>query len=164
VDEVGELDRVADEEDAQVVADQIPVAVLGVELHREPARIARHFRRVAAADDGREADRERRFLPGLLEQPGPRILRGRFVADLPRRLELAVADEPARVHDALGNAFAVEMRDLFQEMIVLERRRSAAADSALRLIVDDGVSLSRGEAAIAFGWLFVLLRHRRTPG
>jgi hypothetical protein len=44
MDEVGELDRVADEEDAEVIADQIPVAVLGVELDREPARVARRIR------------------------------------------------------------------------------------------------------------------------
>ena len=55
VDEVGELDRVADEEDAEVVADEVPVAVLGVELHREAARVADRLGGVAAAGHGREA-------------------------------------------------------------------------------------------------------------
>jgi hypothetical protein len=55
VDHVGELDRVANEEHREVVAHQIPVAVLGLELHSEPPRVARGLRRVAAADDGREA-------------------------------------------------------------------------------------------------------------
>ena len=55
VDEVGELDRVADEEDAEVVADQIPVAVLGVELDREAARVARRLGGVPAAGDRGEA-------------------------------------------------------------------------------------------------------------
>ena len=109
VDDVRELDRVADEEDRQVVADQIPVAVLGVELHREAARIARRLRRVAAADHGREADGERRLLARLLEQLGAGVLGGRLVADLAGRLELAVADEAARVDDALGDALAVEV-------------------------------------------------------
>ena len=49
VDEVGELDRVADEEHAEVVADEVPV-VLGVELDREAARVARRLRGVPPAD------------------------------------------------------------------------------------------------------------------
>lgn len=40
VDQVGELDRVLDEEDRDVVADQVPVAFAGVELHREAANVA----------------------------------------------------------------------------------------------------------------------------
>ena len=40
MDDVGKFHRVADEEDLQVIADEIPVAVLGIELHREAARIA----------------------------------------------------------------------------------------------------------------------------
>ena len=41
VDDVGKLDRVLDEEDRDVVADEVPVAFLGVELHREAAHVAR---------------------------------------------------------------------------------------------------------------------------
>ncbi len=40
VDEVGEFDGVLDEEDGDVVADQVPVAVLGVELDGEAADVA----------------------------------------------------------------------------------------------------------------------------
>ena len=46
VDEIRELDRVADEEHFEVVADQIPVAVFGVELDGEAARVAQRFGRV----------------------------------------------------------------------------------------------------------------------
>ena len=132
----------------EVVADEIPVAVLGVELHREAARIARDLRRVAAADDGREADRERRLLALLLEQLRARVLRRRLVADLAGRLELAVADEAARVHDALGDPLAVEVADLLEEVIVLQRRRAAAADRPLRLVVGDRVTLPRRQRPI----------------
>jgi len=40
VDEVGELVGVADEEDGGVVADEVPVALVGVELHGEATDIA----------------------------------------------------------------------------------------------------------------------------
>ena len=45
MDQVGELDRVLDEEHRDVVADEIPVALLRVELDREAAYVARRIRR-----------------------------------------------------------------------------------------------------------------------
>ncbi len=55
VDEVGEFQRVADEEHRGVVADQVPVAFLGVELDREAAHVAFGIRRAAFGGDGGEA-------------------------------------------------------------------------------------------------------------
>jgi hypothetical protein len=51
VDEVGKLHRVLDEEDRDVVADQVPVALVRVELHREAAHVARGVGRAALAED-----------------------------------------------------------------------------------------------------------------
>ncbi len=51
VDDIRKLDRVADEEDREVIADQVPVAVFRIELDGKPARIAGNLRRVASADD-----------------------------------------------------------------------------------------------------------------
>src|SRR5579859_3069876 len=42
-------------------------------------------------------------------------------------------------------ALAVEVRDLLEEVIVLEGGRSSISDGALMLIIVDGVSLSRRE-------------------
>ena len=68
--EVGKLDRVLDEEHRDVVADQIEVAFLGIELHREAAHIARCVARSGAAGHGGEADEHRRFLLGVLQERG----------------------------------------------------------------------------------------------
>ena len=146
VDDVRELDRVADEEDRQVVADQVPVAVLGLELDGEAARVAGDLGRIAAADDGREADDDRRALALGLEQLGARVGRGRLVADRAVRLEHAVRHEAARVDDALGDPLAVEVADLLEEVVVLERRRPATAHRPLVLVVDDGMALPRRQA------------------
>ena len=146
VDEVGELDRVADEEDRQVVADQVPVAVLGVELHREAARVARRLGGVAAADHGREADGEVGALARLLEQLGPgerRRSARRRTCRRPRSSRTRVG--AAGVHDALGDALAVEVGDLLEELVVLQRRRAAGADGALVLVVVDRVALAVGQ-------------------
>ena len=61
VDEVGELDAVLDEEDRDVVADEVEVALVGVELGREAAHVARRVGRAARADDRREAHEHRRL-------------------------------------------------------------------------------------------------------
>src|SRR5690606_11870958 len=160
MDHVGELDRVADEEDGQVVADEIPVAVLGVELDGKAAGVACDFGGIAAADHRGEADRQRRLLAGLLEQLGAGVFRSRLIADFSGCLELAVADEAARMHHALGDALAVEMADLLEELIILERRRSARAHRALRLVVGDLMPLAVGKSApAAFGFVLVVARH-----
>src|SRR5690606_25097023 len=49
MNELGELVRIAHEEDRRVVADQIPVAFLGVELDRKAANIAFSVGRAALA-------------------------------------------------------------------------------------------------------------------
>ena len=145
VDEVGELHRVADEEHREVVADQVPVAVLGVELHREAAGVARGLGGVAAAGHRREAHGDLGLLAGLLEELGPRELRDRLVAALAGRLEDAERGRAAGVDDALGDPLAIEVADLLDEVVVLERRRAARADRALVLVVGDRVALAGGQ-------------------
>ena len=55
--------HILDEEYRDVVADQIPVAFLGIELDREAAHIARGIHRTRAAGHRREAREYRRLLP-----------------------------------------------------------------------------------------------------
>ncbi len=152
VDEVGELDRVADEEDADVVADEVPVAVLGVELHREAARVADRLGGVAAAGHGAEPDGELGLLAGLLEELRAGELRDRLVADLAGGLELAERGGAARVDDPLGDPLAVEVAHLLEEVVVLERGRAAGADRAQVLVVVDRMALTGGEGLVLVLW------------
>src|ERR1017187_645237 len=147
MDEVGKLDGVADEEHRQVVAHQVPVALLGAELHGESARAPSDLRRVTAAGDRRETDAQRSALSLLLEQLGTRVFGCKLVADLAVRLEIPVRDGTARVHDALRYALAVEVADLLQELVVLECGGAARADRPLALVVRYRVSLAIGQVA-----------------
>ena len=119
--EVGELDRVLDEEHRDVVADEVPVALLGVELHREAAHVAGEVGRALVAGDGREAHEDRRLLARALEEVGAGDVGERLVG-----LEVAVGAEAAGVHDALGDALVVEVEDLLAEVEVLEQRGPAS--------------------------------------
>ncbi|MCY1436439.1 hypothetical protein D9M71_525650 [compost metagenome] len=55
VDKVGKLQRVTNEEHWRVVTDDVPVAFLGVELHREATRVTLGICRAALATNGGEA-------------------------------------------------------------------------------------------------------------
>ena len=61
VDDVGELDRVLDEEDRDVVADQVEGALVGVELRRETAGVAHRVGRAPRAEHGGEPHEHRRL-------------------------------------------------------------------------------------------------------
>ena len=121
VDDVGEADRVLDEEHRDVVADDVPVAFLGVELDREAAHVARQVDRALAAGDGGEAHEGRRLLAGALEEVRAGVARQRLVG-----LKIAVRAVAAGMHHALRNALVVEVEDLFAEMEVLEQRSGRA--------------------------------------
>ena len=72
MDDVGKLDRVLDEEDRDVVADKVPIPLLGVELDCESPHVARQVERSLAAGDGREAHEGLRALADPLKQVCPR--------------------------------------------------------------------------------------------
>ena len=63
VDEIGKLDGVLDEENRNVVANQIPVALTGVEFHREATHVARRVDRPGAAGDRGELSKHRSLSP-----------------------------------------------------------------------------------------------------
>jgi hypothetical protein len=142
VDQVGELDGVLDEEDRDIVADQVPVAFLGIELDRETANIARQIDRTLGACHRREPYESGRALADPLEHIG--------AADVGQAL--GQFEEPVRaiaacMDDALGNAFMVEVEHLLAEMEIFEQRRAARALLQAVLIVGNGNTLLSGESS-----------------
>ncbi|MNJ25540.1 hypothetical protein D3C77_199870 [compost metagenome] len=130
VDQVGEFDRVLDEEDRDVVPHQVPVALLGIELHREAAHVARRVDRAGAAGHRGEADEDLGLLADLGQHLGGGVGRqalGQF--------EDAVRGRSAGVDDALGDAFVVEMLDLLAQDEVFQQRRAARAAAQGVLVV-----------------------------
>lgn len=112
VDEVRELDAVADEEDRGVVAHEVVVALGGVELHGEAAGIAPGVRGAVLARDGGEPDQHLGLGAGLQER-GLGV--GRDVLGGPERTERAAA---LGVYYALGHPLAVELGELFDQVVV----------------------------------------------
>ena len=152
VDDVGELDRVLDEEHRDVVADEVPVAFLGIELDGEAAHVAREVERTLRSGDSREAHEDRRLFAGALEDVGAGIGRERLVG-----LEKAVRAIAAGMHNALGDALVVEMEDFLAEVEILDERRSPLADLQSVLVVGHRAALGRRQdLGVALGDLVKL--------
>ena len=74
-DEVREFDRVADEKDRHVAADQIIIALFGIEFDRESARIADRVGRAAFTAVRRKTGEKFGLSAGLAEQARPGVFR-----------------------------------------------------------------------------------------
>ena len=140
VDEVGELDCVLNEEDRDVVADEIPVSLLGVELDCEAADVAGEVGGSLAAGDGREPYEGGRPPPGLLEKMRSGDIGKGLVV-----LEEPVDTEAPGMNHPLGDTFVVEVEDLLSELEVLEEARTPRSGLEGVLTVGDDDALLRGE-------------------
>ena len=118
--QVREFHCVLNKEHRHVIADQIPIAFVGIELDRKAAHISRGVFGAALARYGGETHKHRRNLASFLERRSTGDLRHRFVS-----LKVTVGARTACVHDAFGNALVVKMRDFFAQDKVFEQSRAA---------------------------------------
>ncbi len=135
--EIGKFDRILDEEDRNVVADEIPIAFLGVELDGEAPDVPHRVRRSRAAGDRRKSNIDLGLFADLRQHARARIFRQR----LPQ-LEKTAGAGPARVDDAFGDALMVKMKNLFAEMEILQKRWTPSASAKRVLIVEDGDAMT----------------------
>src|SRR5713101_3412660 len=98
MDEIGKLERVADKKDRRIVADQVVIAVLGVELDRKSARVAHGVGRTLLASDCRKADESL----GSFSDWGKKFGLGP-ARHIGQHLEISVGARAFGVHYAFGN-------------------------------------------------------------
>ncbi|MCY1333938.1 hypothetical protein D9M69_196790 [compost metagenome] len=132
VDEVGELDGVLDEEHRHVVADQVEVALVGIELHREAAHVAHRVGGTARPLHRGEAHEHRRALARLAEEVGPGQVAQRL-----RHLEVAMGRRATGMYHPLGNPLVVEVGDLLPHDEVFQQGRTPLAGAQAVLVVGD---------------------------
>ena len=151
VDQIGELDRVLDEEHRDIVADEVPIALAGVELGGKAAHVARQVGRTLVARHGGEAREGRHLDADLVEDRRARILRDRLL-----QLEMAVHPVAARMDHALGDPFVVEVEDLLARDLVFEQLRPARTRAQPVLVVGDLVALRGGHHVVVVLRLLVV--------
>src|SRR6185295_6584744 len=102
------------------------------ELDREAAHVASEVGRALITGDGREADEGLGLLARALKEIGLGDVGERLIS-----LEESVGAEAARMHDSLGDALVVEMKDFLAEMMILEQCRTTASRFEGVLVVGD---------------------------
>lgn len=139
VNQVRKLDRILDKEDRNIVADNVPVTLLRVELYSKASDISRQIERPLTAGNGREANERRCSFSWPLKQVGSGVFRQRLVV-----FEKAVRRIAAGMHDPFRNTFVIKMEDLVSKVEILQQRRSTGPNLQGILIVRDRSSLRSG--------------------
>src|SRR3979411_1920324 len=121
MNEVRELVWVAHEEHRRVVADEIPVAFLGVELDREAAYVAFGIGGTKLAGNGGETQ-DQWVLGAGLQHLGLGVLR-----DIASDRQRAVRTPALGVHRTFRNALAVLVCELLNQLVVLQQHWAARA-------------------------------------
>ena len=147
MDEVGKLIGVADEEHRGVVADQVPIAFVSIELQGKTAHIALGVGRAELAGNRRKP-RQHVRLGARLQALRPGVFRD-VVGDR-QRTESAQA---FGVHGALGNALAVLVRELLDELIILHEKRTTRASGDRVLVVRNRRPGSGGQGSTFAHWI-----------
>src|SRR5271166_513589 len=146
MNEVGKLDRVLNKENGDIVANQIEIALPGVELGREAAHITRQVAGAGAASNGGDAYEHRSLLADPLKEIGFGVL-----AQGLGQLEITVGARAAGMNDALGDALVVEMGDFLAQDEVFEQCWPARVPLQRILVVGDDDTLIGGQYRLALG-------------
>ena len=132
MDEIGKFDGISDEKDGGVVSDHIPVALFRVELQGKSPDITDRIRRPLFSRDGGEASEDLRLFTDLRK-----YLRLCVLCDILSYRQDSVRPGCFRMDDPLRDTLAVEMRQLFEEMMVLDQSRASFSGREGILIIAD---------------------------
>ncbi len=122
MNDIGELDRILNEENRNIIGDKIVVAVFGIELCCKSPHIAGSIGRTARADYSGETYEDRRLHGRVLQKFGHRVLRNRFIG-----LKVPVYAKSTRMNDTLRNALMIEVGHFLAKMEILHQGRSPPA-------------------------------------
>lgn len=138
--QIRELERVAQKKDGGVVANQIPVAFLGIELDGKSAYIPLRIGGAAFARHRGKAHKDGCFLADAVEEGRAGVAR-----DIVRYTEGAEGPGTFGVHAAFRDNFPIEMSDFLQIPHVLHELRSSRSGGEAVVIVCYRSSGSRGQ-------------------
>src|SRR5438309_11898570 len=98
---------------------------------------------MAAMDNRGEPYKHGCTLSLFLEQLGTRIFCYRFIADGSIGFKITMCTSTARMHHAFRYTLAIEVRNFFKELVILERSWAAVAHRTQVLIIGYRVALAR---------------------
>ena len=107
MDDIGELHRILDEENGNVVSNNVPIALVRVKLDCEATNITDRISGATATQHGREANENGGLARGIGKDAGRSNIRRRL-----EKSKLSVSTCAAGVDNALWDALMVEAVDL----------------------------------------------------
>ena len=149
VDEVRELDAVAQEERRGVIADNVIVAVFGVEAQCETVNVTPSVWGACLTSNGGEACSHRGD-GARLEELRLRVL-GHVLGDV----QLTECSVALRVWNTFGDILAVEVRKLLDEVNVIQDIRALTALRNTHVFRWDGLATELGGLTLA-RWTFAV--------
>lgn len=166
VDDIRELDGILNEEDRNVVANNIPVALLSVELQGETTGVTNGVGTATATKYSRESLEDRGGTRRVCEDLRACVLLQALV-----HLEITECTRATGVDDTLWDTFVVEAMDLLTTHVIFQQLRAGVilgsdlepvirvgllhakvgSDPVLGCMVIDGVLLKVGSLLVAGG-------------
>ncbi len=143
VDEVRELERVADKEHRGVVSHQVPVAFVGVKLQGEPPYVALRVGGPPFAGHGRKTGQHGGLFPDFGKDRGFGV-----AGDVVRDGEGSERPGAFGMNDPFRNPLAVEVAQLFEVPHVLQQGGARMAGRFDVLVVGHGFSGGRRQTKV----------------
>ncbi|MNF54933.1 hypothetical protein D3C84_363770 [compost metagenome] len=152
VDKVWKLQWITNEEHGGIVANDVPVAFLGVELQGEPARITLGIGRTTLATHGGKPQESRGLLANCLKQ-----LRAGVLSDIACHGERTVGTRAFGVYTALRDVFTVEVGKLLDQVKVVEQQRATRAGGTGILVIGNRSATGGGKRFVLAHAIFLPL-------
>jgi hypothetical protein len=139
MDEIRELEGIPDKEDRGVIPDHVVISLLGVELNRKAAGVARSISRAFFTSHSGKSDKDICPLTHFREEFGLGIF-----SHISGDFKIAACPCSFGVYNALRDTFTVEMRKLFEKVDVLHKNWPTVTSSHGVLVVANRYSKSGG--------------------
>ena len=131
--QVREFERITQEKHGRIVAHQVPVALIRIELDGKTTNISFGIRRTALAGHGGETDEHFRFLADFCKKRGLRVH-----CDVVCYRERSVRTGPFGVHASFRNDFTVEMCQLLLKPDILHQHGTTRTGRQNMIVVGYG--------------------------
>jgi len=140
MNQVGEFHRILNKKNRNIVANDVPVALFGVELDSKTPHIARHVRRTLAARHSGKSHKGRGFFALALEDIGAGDVLEGIVG-----FKIAMGAVTPGMYYPFGDSLMVKMKDLVAQNVVFQQGRAAHPRLEGVLVIGNGRPLLGGK-------------------
>src|SRR5665647_1066458 len=139
MNKIRELDGVSDKEDGYIVTYQIIITFFSVELNRKSPNIPHCIRGTLTSCHCGEPHKDGSLVIRILQEFSLSVIVHWLI-----NLEVTEGSGTLSMHYPLGNTLPIEVRDLLNELEVLQKSRTALAYGKRIIVVVNWITLTSG--------------------